>query len=422
MIKLDRKFPNKITKNTASMDLDKLTEQMAAKMTTADASQPASSPDSTKPELTPGLAYTANKTVDEVIADLNKSPLFMTELEENDDIAALQALDYEGTPLENGQDFKERGNEYFREKLWTDAKEFYTKGIQILALEEKTRQRGDVTMNAEGVVDSEEEIKQQRLTLEGLYVNRAACEIELKNYRSCWLDCAAALRLNNKNIKACYRGAKALLAVGRIEEADDMCARGLNIDRENKSLLLLADEIIKKAKARDAKNKSDAEREATKKRRAILLKAAIQARGIPTRSTDKPPEMEDAAISLVPDPDDPRSSLQFPTLLLYPTDYETDFIKAFGETQTLEDHLGYVFPLPWDKEGKYTLQGTECYVETKEGGLLKMGKRVPLLKILSTGKVEIVDEVVRIFVLPKAHAEAWTKKYKAERAKQLGKA
>lgn len=405
------------------IDLSALTEQMANAMTTKDeATQPASSTDSTKPNLPPGQAWAQNRSVDEVLADLNSSPLFMTELEENDDIAALQALDYEGTPLENGQDFKERGNEYFKEKLWTDAKEFYTKGVQILALEEKQRSKGDVTMSAEGVVDTAETIGEQRTCLEGLYVNRAACEIELKNYRSCWLDCAAALRLNNKNLKACYRGARALLAVGRLQEADDMCARGLNIDRENKSLLLLAEQIIKKAKELDAKNRKDAEREATKKRRAVLIKAAIQARGVLTRSTEKPPEMEDAAVQLVPDPDDPRSSLQFPTLLLYPTDYETDFIKAFGETQTLEDHLGYVFPLPWDKEGKYTLQGTECYVETKEGGLLKMGKRVPLLKILCTGKVEVVDDVVRIFVLPKARAEEWTKKYKAERAKQLGKA
>ncbi|KFH47792.1 Hsp70/Hsp90 co-chaperone-like protein [Hapsidospora chrysogenum ATCC 11550] len=401
------------------MSIEELTEQMAKAMEAAEAS--GQNADATKPSLPPGHALQAGKTVDEVLADLNKSPLFMTELEENDDIAALQALNYEGTPLENGTDFKERGNECFRARMFADAKEFYTKGVQILAAEERKRQNGEVTKNPEGEPDSEEEIAKQRGVLEGLYVNRAACHLELRNYRSCWTDCAAALRLNPANVKACYRSARALLAVGRIEEADDVCARGLALDGENKALRGLADEIISKAKERDARRRKEAEREAREKRRALLRKAALKARGIPTRTTEKPPEMEDAALALVPDPDDPRSTLSFPTVLLYPAHLETDFIKGFNEMQTLEDHLSYVFPLPWDKEGTYTMAGTECYVETREGGLLKMGKRVPLLKILSTGKVEVVDEVVRIFVLPKAEAEAWVKKFKEQKAAVRGK-
>jgi tetratricopeptide (TPR) repeat protein len=401
------------------MSIEELTEQMAKAMEAAEAF--GQNADATKPSLPPGHALQAGKTVDEVLADLNKSPLFMTELEENDDIAALQALNYEGTPLEDGTDFKERGNECFRARMFADAKEFYTKGVQILAAEERKRQNGEVTKNPEGEPDSEEEIAKQRSVLEGLYVNRAACHLELRNYRSCWTDCAAALRLNPANVKACYRSARALLAVGRIEEADDVCARGLALDGENKALRGLADEIISKAKERDARRKKEAEREAREKRRALLRKAALKARGIPTRTTEKPPEMEDAALALVPDPDDPRSTLSFPTVLLYPAHLETDFIKGFNEMQALEDHLSYVFPLPWDKEGAYTMAGTECYVETREGGLLKMGKRVPLLKILSTGKVEVVDEVVRIFVLPKAEAEAWVKKFKEQKAAVGGK-
>jgi hypothetical protein len=152
-----------------------------------------------------------------------------------------------------------------------------------------------------------------------------------------------------------------------------------------------------------------------------LLKAALRARNIRMRQTPQPPEMEDAKVALTPDPEDPRSSLVFPTVLLYPDALESDFIKAFGETQTLEEHLGYVFPLPWDKAGKYTVAGVEAYVETMEGELIKMGKRVPLLKVLSSGKVEVLDEVVRIYVLPKDKAEAWVAKFKAQKAKELSK-
>lgn len=384
-----------------------------------------SAADATKPQLPPAHAMASGKTVDEVWEDLNKSPLFMTDLdanEENDDIAALQALAYEGTPLENGQEFKERGNEYFKIKNYVDAKEFYGKGVAILAGEERKRARGEQTKNQEGVIDTEEEIQKQRETLEALYVNRAACHLSVKNYRSCWLDCAAALRLNPRNIKAYFRSARALLAVDRIEEADDVCACGLSLDESNASLRAVADDIIKRAKEIDARRKRDAEREAKEKRRALLIKAALRARNIPTRTTPQPPEMEDAGIALLPDPDDPRSTLAFPTVLLYPLHLESDFVKAFEETHSLEDHLSYIFPLPWDKEGAYTTASVEAFVETTQGGLLKMGKRVPLLKVLGTGKVEVVDEVVRIFVVPKDKAEAWTKEHKAKRAAEKGKA
>lgn len=405
--------------SAAMASLEELTEQMAQVMGHGDSQSAQDANGTTKPSLPPSLQKYSHQTIDEVYADLNKSPLFMTELEENDDTRALQALSYEGTPLENATGFKERGNECFKVKGYVDGREFYTKGVLILVAEEKRRSKGEPKPEGEEE-DSEEEIGEQRKMLESLYVNRAACHLGLSNYRSCWLDCAGALRLNPANVKACYRSAKALLAVDRIEEADDVCARGLAVDGGNKALQAVAQDIIKRAKELDARRKKEAERQATEKRRETLLKAAIAARGIPMRSTEKPPDMEDAKVQLVPDPDDPRSALSFPALLLYPVHFESDFIKAFEETHTVEDHLGYVFPLPWDEKGVYHVDNVECYVETKEGGLLKMGRKVTLLKVLSSGKVEVVDEVVRIYVLPKAEAEGWVKKFKEQKAAMKG--
>ncbi|KAL7958803.1 hypothetical protein V8C34DRAFT_137600 [Trichoderma compactum] len=399
------------------MSIDQLADQIEQAMSLAD-QMPA---DGTGPALPPQLALNRNRTAEEVLADLNKSPLFMTEMEENDDIAALQALAYEGTALENAADFKERGNECFKVKGYKDASEFYGKGIAVLFVEERKRAHGEVTKHPEtGEPDSEDEIRQQKEMLEAMYVNRAACHLEMQNYRSCWTDCAAALRLNPRNVKAYYRSGKALLAVDRIEEADDVCARGLAIEPENKALRSVADGIIKRATTLDELKRKAAEREAKKQRRALLLKTAIAARGIKMRTTEQPPEMEDAKVRLLPDEDDPSSELAFPTVLLYPLHLESDFIKAFHETHSLEDHLGYIFPLPWDKEAQYTLAGVTCYIETKEGGLIKMGKKVPLLKVLSGGKVEVVDEVVRIFVLPTSKAEGWVKEFKEKRAAERG--
>ncbi|KAI1304564.1 TPR-like protein [Xylaria venustula] len=395
------------------------------------------------PELSPGRAMTEKKTVDEVVAELKKTPFFMTELEENDETEAFKALAYEGTPLENSLEFKEQGNECFKARRWADAKEFYTKGILILAAEERKRKQTPAAEPSsqesskakaeeengewekkgeeeEKKMTREEEIRQERATLESLYVNRAACHLELKNYRSCWLDGSAALRLNPNNIKAYYRSARAFLAVGRIEEADDACARGLALDESNNPLKAVARDIIKKAEEMSARQRREAERQAKEKRRELLIKAALKAREIRTRTTAQPPEMEDAGVKLVPDPDDPASHLCFPTVLLYPAHLESDFIKAFNETDSLADHLAYVFPLPWDHDGAYTVAGVECYMETVTGGLVKLGKKVPLLKVLSGGKVEVVDEVVRIFVLPKAQAPTWVEEFKMKKAAEKG--
>ncbi|KAL2121461.1 hypothetical protein VTJ04DRAFT_5488 [Mycothermus thermophilus] len=407
------------------------------------------------PELPPGRVPHTGKTVDETVEDLKKHPLFMTELDPNEDneaLAALQAIAYEGTPLENAQNFKEQGNESFREKRWADAKEFYGKGIAILFAEERRRAQGlprkvpkktedKVTLNPEPdsadkktdssssdkdskpkeedytlEPDDPAEVQREKALLETLYVNRAACHLELRNYRSCTLDCAAAIRLNPRNIKAFYRSARALLAVERVPEAEDACTRGLELDPSNKPLQTLQSDIAKAA-ARLAERKAIEEERASKQRRKeTLLKAALAARNIRTRRTGKAPDMEDARVRLSPDELDPTSALVVPTLLLYPAHAETDFIKEFSERDCLEQHFGYVFPLPWDRAGEYSTASVECFAETVSGGLVKVGKKVPLLKVLSGGNVEIVDDLLKIYVVPKARADGFVKGWKEKKA------
>lgn len=371
------------------------------------------------PALPPQLARNAGKSVDEILADLNKSPLFMTELEDNDDMAALEALSYEGTPLENATEFKESGNEAFKEKRWNDAREFYGRGISVLTGEEKRRQRGDKPRENDPEGDSEAEIARQRAVLETLYVNRAACHLEMKNYRSCWLDCSAALRLNPRNVKAWYRSAKALLAVGRIEEADDACAGGLAVDAENGPLKAVARDIIAKTQAEEKKAAEENRQKVEAAAKETLLRKALQDRGIKVRRSARPPEMGDAKLELVPDPENKTiGTLSFPTVLLYPVHYESDFIKAFNERESLMQHFGYVFPLPWDREGEYSANGVECFMETVSGGLVRVGKKVPLLKVLSMDSVEVVDGVVKIYMVPKAKAEGWVQEFKKAKEKE----
>lgn len=366
--------------------------------------------------LPPAMASLRGKSTAEILADLNKSPLFMTELEESDGLEALKALAYEGTPSEVGLGFKERGNECVAEKQWADAKEFYTKGIQVLQVEQ--RKRAATGNKAGDHSPDDNEVKEELATLEACLVNRALCHLSLKNYRSCTLDCAAALRLNPRNVKAYYRSSRALLALQKIPEADDVCARGLALDPSNAALKAVADQIIAKHTEAQAKKKKELEIQQTKLKEAMLLRAALKAREIKIRKTAQPPEMEDAKVQLVPDPGDPTSALVFPTVLLYPLHLQSDFVKDFHETETLGSRLGYILaePAPWDSQREYTLKGVECYMETVTGGLIKLGKNVTLLKALSGGKVEVVDDVVRIFVVPKAKATAWIADFKMKKA------
>jgi hypothetical protein len=52
-------------------------------------------------------------------------------------------------------------------------------------------------------------------------------------------------------------------------------------------------------------------------------------------------------------------------------------------------------------------------MSTKTGGLVKVGKKVSLLELLSGGKVEIVDGLVKVLVVvPKARNAEFIEKWK----------
>ncbi|KAK6606237.1 TPR repeat protein [Botrytis cinerea] len=311
-----------------------------------------SDPSSTTPSLPPSLASLRDKSGPEILASLNSTPLFMTELEENDELEAFKALAYEGTPLEIASNFKEQGNDSFKEKRLADAKEFYTKGVNILLAEVRRRQRGE-KRSGDVPEEKEDEIVEEVKILEGLEL-----------------------------------------------AADD------------KALLALAGEIMKKNEEIEAKRKKEVERLVREKNIEKILKTSLAAREITLRMTDKPPEMEDAKIELVPDPLDPiNSTLSFPALLLYPLAAESDFIKSFNEMDTVGQHLEYILPLPWDVKGEYRDEKVvECYVEKKKGSLIKVGRKVTLLKVLNGG--EVVDGVVSIYVVPKQKAAGWIEEWK----------
>lgn len=90
--------------------------------------------------------------------------------EDNDLLEAMKALQYEGTKSEVVQNFKEQGNEMVKSKRWTDAKEFYTKGVAVLTSKDDKWDQPE---------NDDEEATKLRLLEEQIYINRALCNLEL---------------------------------------------------------------------------------------------------------------------------------------------------------------------------------------------------------------------------------------------------
>jgi tetratricopeptide (TPR) repeat protein len=260
--------------------------------------------------------------------------------------------------------------------------------------------------------DLAKEAKIQREAREACHANRALCNLELGNYRMTTLDCAEALKVNPKNVKAYYRSSMALLKLDKISEAEDTTLRGLAIDPSNKALKLVSEKIASRKTVLEAVAARKQAEQERKERETQLLSTALEARQIHVRTTDEQPNMEDARVHLTPDPLSPESTLVFPTMILYPLHAQTDFVKAFSEMDCVADHFEYLFPLPWDEDKEYRVGSVDCYMETVTGGLIKAGKKLPLLKILSGGKVEVVDELVKIMVVPSAKAQTFIQEFK----------
>lgn len=137
-------------------------------------------------DMPPAMAEIKSQSVDKVLEEMNRLPLFMTNLDETDGeggeniaLEALKAMAYEGTRAEIADNFRQQGNECARAKQWTDAKEFYDKAIAALKGPQNSPNpdaAGPDVIEVE--LDEEEEARKERATEETCYVNRALCNLE----------------------------------------------------------------------------------------------------------------------------------------------------------------------------------------------------------------------------------------------------
>jgi hypothetical protein len=227
--------------------------------------------------------------------------------------------------------------------------------------------------------------------------------------------------LNPRNIKAWYRSAAACFALDKIADAEDACSRGLEVDAANVSLKALASKIQIRKTMIAQQETAARERKERLAKQQYAMKAAFKQRKIIVRATRLPPDTQDAEPSLS-NPLDPSSTLSLPVLILYPRAAQSDLIKAFEEIHSLGDHLGYILPdMPWDEDRAYQPASVDCYIATPQGGVAKVGKKIPLKKILESGKAEVVDGVFRVYIVPRTESDIFVAEFKkqVERERQI---
>lgn len=331
---------------------------------------------------------------------MDRLPLFMKTLPEDDEdnvaLQALRSLVHEGTPDEVAQNFREHGNDYFKGKRYREALGFYTQGV-------------DANPTSHAI-------------LEALLSNRAACNLELENYRSVLRDCSRVLTANPRSSKAFYRSALALLALDRAEEALDCCDRCMAFDADNQAVEAVrtraAKAVTDKARRQQEKAERSREEQTEKKRLATAFKERHLFWMASPRGTQANPfsphfDTEDAT----------KSTLVFPVFFLYPQHATSDTISDFVEDTTFSAHLSQMFPPgapkpDWDRDGEYTARDLVVYAITHRRRLLKVGKRMTLADVFEAAKkpgdgLELEGGCLTFVVLPKGDVEQnWVDRFK----------
>lgn len=138
---------------------------------------------------------------------------------------------------------KLEGNDQFAKRRFTEASAAYT-----VALE-----KCDEAAEYFKTLDSSSAAKALRQNRAPLYANRAACELELRQYDAATDDCTKALELTPDYVKAMIRRAKAHMAMSRYQDAvyDYEAANKLAPSQEVERGLREAKAALKQASRKD---------------------------------------------------------------------------------------------------------------------------------------------------------------------------
>lgn len=325
----------------------------------------------------------AFKDPSRVAEEMEQVPLFMTRMpestSENVHLAALQSLLYEGTPEEVAGNFKEQGNEAYRDalavandkvrrgRLFKSAVNFYSGGLEQAAIGRELRV--------------------------SLLLNRAAVNLACENYGLAKKDCVSVLELDAGNEKAHVRLVKAAIATRNIDDAEkhlnQLQSGAPEYDQLQAKFLSLKSSSTKRSRVEEAMEARGLTRLAGAEK--CILSELPNASSLPSVHWD--------------------DGLCFPAVLFYPPYGTVDFIESWHEDVRLGQQLDIILDRPssWDTGGLYK-SGIEVFIRFV-GGVARMPLDKSIRSLLGKEITCYEHGLLAFYVLPASHAALFASKF-----------
>jgi tetratricopeptide (TPR) repeat protein len=346
---------------------------------------------------------------------------------------AFSALQFDDDPSVVMMEFKQKGTDAFLNGKRNEAKniQYFRDAVnhyyEAAAWAQKVepiehRQASDTTnrkaSEKKGSATEVQEYTERQLDelKSTLYANSALAHLQLKNWGLVRDDCKKALAFNDKNVKAWYRLARAYQMLQDWEEAGNAIDSGLGCSDEssNKELLKLRKQLSEKIrKARLARQRRERQRaERVSKVKAVWqhcqkLQIKLGRVALVASVTDDEDEagahsdneesrwhnhfphsgvLPSQGTSAATHPQD--STWSWPTLFVYPSHNQSDFVLRFGEDEMLAMRMAEMFPemevgeetaMKWDHNNEFQCSKLAVYFEIHcedGGGNSKQGSNV----------------------------------------------
>lgn len=321
--------------------------------------------------------------------EMSKHPFFMTEppapgAEMSPLVEGLARLKFdpvENTPIELAEYHKSDGNFNFKHKNYRLAILSYTEGIKLIS---------DINCG-------------KNICGATLYSNRAAAHWYLSNFRSCFLDCEKALKIDPTHKKARLRAIKSSAKIRNYRECLKHCNSYLEqhpseeeivkLQTEAKKLAAIQERDIRKATILKAKAKESKE---------LALKTILD-RGIniglqpgetPSISNIESTSPGTWGSSVYYEND----QLWWPIAFIYPEVGISDLLKTCSENNVLSSVMEEMFPTPWDSENKYSLETINVYYGGSDAKWYKVNIK-SIIKDIVKEKHFIVNEGSLAFLI-----------------------
>lgn len=133
--------------------------------------------------------------------------------------------DSKETVLNLASEVRQIGNSLFKEKLFDKARKKYSKALRYIE-----------HYKEESELESDEEKEMDKTNTLSLYLNLAACKLQLKHYEDCVEDCDKALEIDEQNCKALFRKGQAFVNMKAWDKATECLQKAVSVEPNDKGI------------------------------------------------------------------------------------------------------------------------------------------------------------------------------------------